>query len=151
MKHQIQHLLLMLSVLSIATKRVYSTMGCSGNQPFQGVFSVSYVTAPNDDVAKKLAEGLVKEKLAGCVNIVPGVHSIYEWKGEIQKDSEVLMVIKSRTSRLDELTKYVRENHPYEVCEVISTPIQHGNEPYLKWLDGIVPEKKYSQNSLTFP
>ncbi|GBM65249.1 Protein CutA [Araneus ventricosus] len=142
MKHEIQYLILMLSVLSIATRRAFSTMACSANQPFQDVFSVSYVTAPSDDVAKKLAEGLVKEKLAGCVNIIPGIHSIYEWKGEIQKDSEVLMVIKSRTSRLDELTKYVRENHPYEVCEVISTPIQHGNESYLKWLGDIVPEKK---------
>ncbi|KAF8795316.1 protein CutA homolog isoform X2 [Argiope bruennichi] len=132
----------MLSVLSLTAKRVFSTMSCNANDPFQGVFSVSYVTAPSDDVAKKIAEGLVKEKLAACVNIIPGIHSIYEWKGEIQKDSEVLMLIKSRTSRLDELTKYVRENHPYEVCEVISMPIQQGNEPYLKWLDEIVPEKK---------
>ncbi|GFX53284.1 protein CutA homolog [Trichonephila clavipes] len=131
-------LVFMLSLLSIS-RRVFSSMACSANQQFQGgVFSISYVTAPSDDVAKKLAEGLVKGKLAGCVNIIPGIHSIYEWEGEIQKDSEV---IKSRTSRLDDLTKYVRENHPYQVCEVISTPIQHGNEPYLKWLNDIVPEK----------
>ncbi|GFY51452.1 protein CutA homolog [Trichonephila inaurata madagascariensis] len=114
-------LVFMLGLLNIS-RRVFSSMACSANQQFQGgVFSVSYVTAPSDEVAKKLAD--------------------YEWEGEIQKDSEVLMVIKSRTSRLDDLTKYVRENHPYQVCEVISTPIQHGNEPYLKWLNDIVPEK----------
>jgi len=123
-------------------RRVLSTMACNINEVFQGVFSVSYVTTPSDDIAKKLAEGLVKEKLAACVNIIPGIQSIYEWKGELQKDSEFLMVIKSRTSRLEELTKYVRENHPYEVCEVISVPIQQGNLPYLKWLDEVVPKKK---------
>ncbi|XP_054714648.1 protein CutA homolog isoform X2 [Uloborus diversus] len=130
----------MLSILSVARKSL-STMACSAAENFTNVFSVSYVTAPNEDAAKKLAEGLVKEKLAGCVNIIPGIHSIYEWKGEIQKDAEVLMVIKSRTSRLEEMTKFIRENHPYEVCEVISTPIQQGNPPYLKWLGEIVPEK----------
>ncbi|XP_035228683.1 protein CutA homolog isoform X1 [Stegodyphus dumicola] len=135
------YLYLMLSVLSI-TRRAWSSMACSASDSYQGVFSVSYVTAPSDDVAKKLAEGLVKGKLAGCVNIVPGIQSIYEWEGEVQKDSEVLMVIKTRTSRLDEMTKYIRENHPYQVCEVISTPIQHGNPQYLKWLGDIVPEKK---------
>ncbi|XP_035228685.1 protein CutA homolog isoform X3 [Stegodyphus dumicola] len=115
------YLYLMLSVLSI-TRRAWSSMACSASDSYQGVFSVSYVTAPSDDVAKKLAD--------------------YEWEGEVQKDSEVLMVIKTRTSRLDEMTKYIRENHPYQVCEVISTPIQHGNPQYLKWLGDIVPEKK---------
>ncbi|CAN7989693.1 unnamed protein product [Ixodes pacificus] len=104
-----------------------------------GTFSVSYVTAPDQQVAKKLAEALVQKKLAACVNIIPNVVSVYEWKNEIQTDSEVLMVIKSRTLRLDEVTTFVRENHPYEVCEVISTPIQHGNPPYLKWLSEVVP------------
>ncbi|XP_042899989.1 divalent-cation tolerance protein CutA isoform X4 [Parasteatoda tepidariorum] len=99
-------LILMITFLG-PLRRVLSTMAGSANKTFQGIFSVSYVTAPSDEVAKKIAEGLVKEKLAACVNIVPGVQSIYEWKGEIQKDSEVLMVIKSRISRLEELTKYV--------------------------------------------
>ncbi|GIY12699.1 hypothetical protein CDAR_306931 [Caerostris darwini] len=141
MKHNVWNVYLMLNILAIS-RRVLATMACNANQQFSGLFSVSYVTTPNDDVAKKLAEGLVKEKLAGCVNIIPGIHSVYEWEGEIQKDSEVLMVIKSRTSQLDDLTKYVRENHPYQVCEVISTPIVHGNELYLKWLNDIIPEKK---------
>lgn len=129
-------------LLSVFVRRALASMA-TVNAPgnfSSGTFSVSYVTAPNQDVAKKLATGLVERKLAACVNLVPGVTSVYEWKNEIQTDTEVLMVIKSRTSRLDEMTTFVREHHPYEVCEVISTPIQHGNPPYLKWISEVVPE-----------
>lgn len=108
---------------------------------FDSAYSVSYVTAPNDEVATKIAEGLVKNKLAACVNIVPQIKSVYEWKGNIEKDTEVLMMIKSRASRLGELTAFVKANHPYEVCEVISVPIQQGNHEYLKWISDVVPEK----------
>ncbi|CAB3372640.1 Hypothetical predicted protein [Cloeon dipterum] len=106
-----------------------------------GTHSVAYVTAPNDETAKKIARGLVENKLAACVNIIPQITSIYEWKDKIEEDSEVLMMIKTRTSIIEELTKYVRENHPYEVCEVITLPIQSGNPPYLKWLGEAVKEK----------
>ncbi|CAN7945677.1 unnamed protein product, partial [Ixodes hexagonus] len=128
------------SVLHLGRRAMASMAAGAPSNVSSGTFSVSYVTAPDQEVAKKLAEALVVKKLAACVNIVPSVVSVYEWKNKIQTDSEVLMVIKSRTSRLDEMTTFVRENHPYEVCEVISTPIQHGNPPYLKWLSEVVPE-----------
>ncbi|OQR77518.1 protein CutA-like [Tropilaelaps mercedesae] len=97
-------------------------------------FSVSYVTAPSMDIAEMIASRLVEKHLAACVNIVPGLTSVYRWKGAIQKDTEVLMMIKSPTESLKELTTFVKSVHPYEVCEVISLPIQHGNPDYLQFL-----------------
>eukprot|EP00088_Acartia_fossae_P025658 TRINITY_DN26461_c0_g1_i1.p1 TRINITY_DN26461_c0_g1~~TRINITY_DN26461_c0_g1_i1.p1 ORF type:complete len:136 (+),score=34.94 TRINITY_DN26461_c0_g1_i1:35-442(+) len=104
-------------------------------------FSMAFVTAPNQEKAKEIAGGLVSGKLAACVNIIPGITSVYEWKGKIETDPEVLMMIKTRTSRIEELTEFVRKNHPYDVCEVITTSIEGGNKPYLDWLAKTVPEK----------
>ncbi|XP_073271920.1 protein CutA, chloroplastic isoform X1 [Primulina huaijiensis] len=95
---------------------------------------VVYVTVPNQEAGKKLAESIVKERLAACVNRVPGVESIYEWKGEIQTDSEELLIIKTRESLLEALTEHVKANHEYEVPEVIALPIIGGNLQYLEWL-----------------
>ncbi|KAJ8921410.1 hypothetical protein NQ315_003028 [Exocentrus adspersus] len=106
-----------------------------------GEHSVAYVTAPTEEVAKKIGHGLVSKKLAACVNILPKITSIYEWEGKINEDAEVLMMIKTRTSKVDQLTQYVKENHPYTVCEVISLPIQNGNEAYLKWINDVVPSQ----------
>ncbi|KAK6147733.1 hypothetical protein DH2020_018645 [Rehmannia glutinosa] len=105
---------------------------------------VVYVTVPNKEadenvtdiwkLLEKLAESIVKERLAACVNRVPGVESVYEWKGEIQTDSEELLIIKTRESLLEALTEHVKANHEYEVPEVIALPITGGNLPYLEWI-----------------
>ncbi|XP_018413640.1 PREDICTED: protein CutA isoform X1 [Nanorana parkeri] len=105
-----------------------------------GSLSAAYVTCPNDKVAKDIARGLVQKKLAACVNIIPQITSIYEWKGKIEEDSEVLLMIKTRSSKVPALTEYVRSVHPYEVCEVISVPIDQGNPPYLSWVEENVPK-----------
>ncbi|OCT67814.1 hypothetical protein XELAEV_18039118mg [Xenopus laevis] len=105
-----------------------------------GSLSAAYVTCPNDTVAKDIARGLVERKLAACVNVIPQITSIYEWKGKLEEDTEVLLMIKTRSSKVSALTEYVRSVHPYEVCEVISLPIEQGNPPYLKWVGDIVPE-----------
>ncbi|XP_058811543.1 divalent-cation tolerance protein CutA isoform X1 [Topomyia yanbarensis] len=107
-----------------------------------GLHSIAYVTTPNENSAKTLARLLVERKLAACVNIIPGIMSIYEWEGKINEDQEQLLMIKTRTSRVNELSKFVRDNHPYSVAEVISVPIENGNPPYLEWLSKTIPEGK---------
>ncbi|KAA8538161.1 hypothetical protein F0562_027769 [Nyssa sinensis] len=95
---------------------------------------VVYVTVPNKEAGKKLAESIVKEKLAACVNRVPGIESVYQWQGEVQTDSEELLIIKTRESLLEALTEHVKANHEYEVPEVIALPIIGGSIPYLEWI-----------------
>lgn len=119
----------------------------SGETPAKGVHTIRmaasnktvpsivvYVTVPNKDAGKKLAESIVKEKLAACVNRVPGIESVYQWKGEIQTDSEELLIIKTRESLLEALKDHVKANHEYDVPEVIALPIVGGSIPYLEWL-----------------
>lgn len=120
------------------------TMSSSDSQPKYeaGTHSIAFVTTPNANSAKELARKLVEHKLAACVNIIPGLTSVYEWEGAINQDLEILLMIKTRTSRVDELIKFVRGNHPYSVAEVITVPIENGNPPYLDWLGKIVPEGK---------
>ncbi|KAK7104703.1 hypothetical protein V1264_019377 [Littorina saxatilis] len=99
-----------------------------------GAASMAFVTVPNMDVAKKLSHGLVKEKLVACVNIIPGITSVYEWEDKVEEDGELLLMIKTMTSKVDQVSDYVRKNHPYDVAEVISSKIDNGNPPYLKWI-----------------
>jgi periplasmic divalent cation tolerance protein len=96
---------------------------------------VVFVTAPEAE-AQGLAEVLVREKKAACVNVVPRVRSTYWWQGEIESDDESLLIIKTRLSLLDGLIEAVKETHSYEVPEVIALPILGGNQDYLDWIGG---------------
>jgi len=91
-------------------------------------------TAPNEDEARSLARALVEAELAACVNLVPGVRSIYRWKGELCEDGEVLLVIKTTPARREALISRVCELHSYDCPEVIALPIVAGAQPYLEWL-----------------
>ena len=91
-------------------------------------------TASSADEAGRLAQALLERRLAACVNIVPGVESRYWWEGHIESAQEVLLVIKSQRSLLDELTQAIRELHSYSVPEVIALPIVGGNPGYLAWV-----------------
>ncbi|MEX2467640.1 MAG: divalent-cation tolerance protein CutA [Gemmatimonadota bacterium] len=96
--------------------------------------SVVLVTAPDGQVAEKLGRALVEERLAACVNIVPGVISLYRWEGSVQKEGEVLMVAKTTTLGFEALRRRVLELHPYEAPEVIALEVRDGDPGYLAWV-----------------
>ena len=97
------------------------------------------ITAGSEDEARKIARLLVKEEKAACVNIVPGVDSLFRWKGKINSARETLLLVKTRASLLSEIICLVKEAHSYEVPEIIALPITGGSEDYLKWLDSACP------------
>lgn len=100
--------------------------------------AVVYVTCPDSGVAATLARTLVAERLAACGNILPGVRSIYAWQGELQDEPEVLLLLKTRRSRVDDLCARVAALHPYQVPEAIAAPIVAGLPAYLSWVaDGV--------------
>lgn len=97
-------------------------------------------TAPTEDVGATLARGLVEARLAACVNLVPGVRSFYRWKGAIEDDAEVQLLIKTSPARFDALRAWIEEAHPYEVPEVVALPIEEGSPAYLGWLEAQVAD-----------
>lgn len=99
-----------------------------------------FVTAPDAEVARSLARALVAERLAACVNVVPGVCSIYRWEGEVQEDDEVLLVIKTREDRLAALSARVTDLHPYDLPEVLALPVVGGSAGYLDWVSAEAAE-----------
>jgi periplasmic divalent cation tolerance protein len=92
------------------------------------------VTAGSREEAERLAEALVGERLAACVNIVGPIRSIYRWQGEVCRDDEQLLLIKTTRQRCESLERRVRELHSYDVPEVIVLPIESGSAAYLSWL-----------------
>ena len=95
---------------------------------------VIFITASNEDEAAKISKALVESRLAGCVNIIKNIRSIYSWQGKIEDESEVLMIAKTQKALFDDLSRKVKELHSYTVPEIIAMPIVEGSEDYLKWL-----------------
>jgi len=85
--------------------------------------------------AERIARALVAERVAACVNVVPGLVSVYRWKGNVERDDEHLLVIKTRADRFEALRQTVLSLHPYELPELVALPIAAGHAPYLAWLD----------------
>ena len=88
---------------------------------------------PDQATAEKLAKGLIEERLAACVNTIPGVRSFYRWQGKIENDTEVQLLIKTRRGRFDELAAWIKANHPYEVPEIVAIPAERVSDEYLAW------------------
>jgi periplasmic divalent cation tolerance protein len=99
---------------------------------------VALSTVANASDAERISRALVEQGLAACVNVVPGVVSIYRWQGEVQKEQEFLLVIKTRAEALERLRAALVALHPYEVPELVAWPIAAGHEPYLRWIDDSV-------------
>lgn len=95
---------------------------------------VVYITVPTEEEASRIAKTIVEERIAGCVNIVKGIRSIYNWQGKIEDDEELLMIIKTQRHLFERLKRRVKELHSYTVPEIIALPIIEGSEDYLKWL-----------------
>ena len=95
---------------------------------------VVFSTAPGTEVAEALAEHLVNEQLAACVNLVGGLRSVYRWQGEVHRDSEVLLIAKTDQQHLEPLISTLQARHPYDCPEIIAMPIVGGSAGYLEWL-----------------
>lgn len=95
---------------------------------------VVLTTAPDAAVAERLAKGLVEANLAACVNVVPGVTSIYRWQGKIERDAELLLVCKTTAANVEKIAAWLKTNHPYELPETLALPVISGGPEYLRWL-----------------
>lgn len=92
------------------------------------------VTTPDLDVGRRLARGLVDARLAACVNVLPGVTSIYRWQGAVEESSEVLLVAKTSRARLADCEAFVRREHPYDTPEFVALAARHVEPRYAAWL-----------------
>jgi periplasmic divalent cation tolerance protein len=97
-------------------------------------FCLVYMTAGSKDEAERIAETLVEERLAACVNLIAGMTSIYRWEGKIARDEEVVMIAKTRRDLVDDLTQRVKALHSYDIPCVVSIPIGAGNNEFLEWI-----------------
>jgi len=91
-------------------------------------------TCPDTETARRIADALVEQGLAACVNIVPGIQSVYRWQGKIECDNELLLIIKSQSSCYAELEQTIQTLHPYELPEIVTVPIESGLPAYLDWI-----------------
>ncbi|KAM9218036.1 protein CutA [Leptosomus discolor] len=104
-----------------------------------GTHSIAFINCLNEQIAKDIARAIMDKKLAAYVTILPKSSALYFWKGELEESTEILLLVKTRTSKIGELSNYVRSIHPFEIPEIISLPIDQGNPLYLKWVEENVP------------
>ena len=95
---------------------------------------IVYCTCPDETTAARLAEALVAEGCAACVNLLGTVRSIYRWQGKIERSDEVMLLAKTTTKAYSALEDTLRRLHPYEVPEIVAVPVTHGLPAYLEWV-----------------
>ena len=95
---------------------------------------VLFITTANAGEAQRIADVLLSERKAACINIVPKISSLFWWQGKLESAEESLLIVKTKASVLDEVVNLVKEHHSYDVPEIIALPIIGGNRDYLEWL-----------------
>ncbi len=106
--------------------------------PFQA--QLVFCTCPDEEVARDLAKKLIEQRLGACVNTLPGIHSMYQWKDQVCEDTECLLLIKTTAEQLPALQTAIAAMHPYELPEIIAVPISAGLPAYLDWIQASVKD-----------
>lgn len=99
---------------------------------------IVFVTAKDNAEASVIAQGLLREKLIACANIVDGIKSLFWWQGKIDESRETMLVLKTRRDLFDRLSSKVKELHSYDTPEIIALPIVQGSADYLNWINSSV-------------
>jgi periplasmic divalent cation tolerance protein len=98
-------------------------------------FQIVLTTTSDRKTAEQIAHRLVELRLAACINILPGVQSVYRWQGAVQSDSEVMMLIKTKAPLIEQVQSTITSLHSYEIPEFLVLPISDGSEAYMAWLE----------------
>ena len=99
------------------------------------MYVLVYITTSGEEESKEIGRTIVEERLAGCVNIIPTIKSLYWWKGEIEDDNESILIVKTKVSNIENIIKKVKEIHSYENPAILAIPIIEGSKTYLDYLD----------------
>lgn len=109
---------------------------------------VAFITYPSsseeDSDLSSFARKMVDKHLAACVNVLDGIRSFFTWEGNVDEETEHLLIVKSTRERYSELEAYVQEEHPYDVPEIIVFPIEEGASSYLEWISACVTQEELS-------
>ena len=110
-------------------------LGRADRKTYKEMYIVIFITAGNRKEAKRIADSLLRKKLAACINIVDRIESFFWWQKKIDSNKEVLLIVKSRKDKLQKIITCVKSAHSYEVPEIIALPIVGGYKPYLNWIN----------------
>lgn len=103
---------------------------------------VVLTTVDDRELAGNLAGSIVEAHLAACVQILPGMTSVYRWQGRVESADELLLLIKTTSTAFPELESFIKANHPYQTPEILALPVKSGSDDYLDWLAGSVKPSK---------
>lgn len=104
-----------------------------------GQFAIVLVTTPDLKVARALAKAALSSKFIACANLIPKIESHYRWQGKIESNAEVLLILKTKKSKLSALEKLILAKHDYDTPELLVLPLKAGSKKYLDWLADSIP------------